>query len=244
MENIKLNTLDILYGDKKIEEFEYSLETKLKDIKNFLSNKYNLNTNYIRLIYDKNEIEDENIVLTKILLTNLVKIAGEKLNVRVIPQIYLKEIKTKFVFIPINYKLNQDDQNSYVFYFDLITIKSDYFKKEIYDFFTKKLEEMNYKINHINSEFYNSAQNQELIFNNENNSLSNYFGNKHELIELFFIIKNSSIHFYRHTAEEEHLLNSNEYSTIELRKPISDGRRFKIILQTYNSTVQEMEVTA
>ena len=85
----KMSTLQILCQNKKILDFEYNTTTTLKNLKDFISELYLLSLEEIKLSYDNKFLLDssenkKSLCLSKIMLTNLNKIGGEKVRVRII----------------------------------------------------------------------------------------------------------------------------------------------------------------
>jgi hypothetical protein len=272
MDGQKLLTLQILSQNKKLFDFEYDKSTTITKLREYISEVYQISLEEIKLVYDNKTLKDfddekNSTYISKKVLTNLSSLGGEKVRVRIIPQIKICEILKKIKFVPINHHSDSEAENCYDYEFNLFS-SIDQFKKDVYQFFTNKLEEYNYKLDHFQSEFYTKPDNEDLFFNiekldidkvnkNINKSLNFFLKNLNEnknsdKIKFYFLIKNSSVNFYSNNNsnlnkdEKIKILefedNNSAYSSISLRNNISDNQIFKVILQTYNSLVREIEV--
>lgn len=269
MEGEKM-TLQIICQTKKLFDFEYDKSTTLIKLREYLSSVYCLFPEEIKLMYDNKtlkEFDDEKnpVYISKLVLTKLSSIAGQKIRVRVIPQIVISEIIKKLQFLPLNHTSNIEHENCYDYEFNIFS-EIDQFKNDVYVFFNIIMEKFNYKLDHTHSQFYISPENDDLFFNIKkldedketkklekslNFFLKNLYDNSNDKIKFYFLIKNSSVNFYSNQKSDVKLVqknssidkfnNSSDLSN-SLRKNISVYQKFKIIIQTYNSIVREIEV--
>ena len=266
MEKEKKINLEIIYSNKKIADFEYDIYTKLTEVRKFLSDKFYLPINLIKLYYDKKELIDDNFLISKIVLTSLNKIGGEKIKIRIIPQLQLDKIVRKFKIRPFNNSYNEqlngedDEDNCFNFDYDLVLSQGvEEFKQKVYSIIENKMAEFNYKLDYNSSEFYNNPFEERLIFGKNNKNFNELITSQNfidkEQIELYFLIKNNSIIFYLENKIDSSFYNNTNSLEKSLSMPISlqennirrntsQGLKFNIILQTYNSSVSEVEVFA
>jgi hypothetical protein len=223
-------SLEIIYQNNKIIQFPYSGNTTVADLRSFLLNE--IKCKEIELIYNKKELFEDGKTLSSFIITSLGKLSTEKIRVKIAPLIHINTIKKKVTF----YQL-ENNSNKYELDCDILSPLSE-FSNQVGAFFIKNLEEYNYKINQYY--FYESLEKESNIFTDMNLPVykNEIFSN--EEIIFYFLLKNSSIIFYRSSYESKD--NNKEKAEIQLRKNTSSGQNFNIIIQTYNSYVQELEV--
>ena len=220
----KSDNIDILYNKRVLCSFPLSQETSIKDLKNLIQEKYSLNLKDINLSFNEQFFNDD----TKKLLT-IIKNNPKKL--------ILNNINTNFKFCQM-----ENESNIFNFNFDLLDTTIDSFKKNISDFFKQKMDEFNFNISKF--EFFDNNK----PFFDETKSFQSHFKDKDP--KFYFLIKDCEIHFNSkpHLDEEELCENQEnnneemENKEIELRSNVKDGTFFKIIIQTYNHLIKEIEV--
>lgn len=227
-------TLELVYGDKKLADLIYDANTNALHLKQDISHKFNLNKEKVNLYYNKMELDDTT-VLSSILITDLGKISGEKIKVRVIPQITMKLIQEDFIISQID-----NDQHRYNFTYDVINTTVEVFKREVLAFFKEKMGEFNYNLEYC--EIYEDPDLEEKSFVSDEDKLFNL-----GTYQLNFLIKNKSINLYKNHHNHNHTKDISDNcvpsgTSIELRKNVSSGELFQIIIQTYNQDLFELEV--
>lgn len=237
MEENKNYKLEIMYKGSKLCDYQYNRNSEVLDIKNYLTNLYQISITDIHLKYNNQHLEEKQI-LSKLFLPNVTQISGEKIKIRIIPQINFlqvtKNIKFKSYYNPAN------DEEDFSFVFDVILHNSsEIFKKEVYSLFTTNFAKINYKLDHEHSEFKISPENPNLLFNNDNKEFIKLRSTNNELI-FYFMVKNSSIEIYKF-AESNKCSTTNEEVHTEIRKITQD--MFPVIVQTYDSTYREIDVS-
>ena len=146
---------------------------------------------------------------------------------------HLNDIVKKFTIFQI-----ENEDNAFTFDFDIIKTSIDTFRNTIFAFFKEKMDEINYKI--TKCEFFNNINEEKLFFNNTN-SFGSHFVNSNSFC---FLLKDSQINFYYQDIQPiiEEKACEAEVNQVEIRKNVESGQKFKVLIQTYNHLIKEIEV--
>jgi hypothetical protein len=131
----------------------------------------------------------------------------------------------------------ENKSNKYEFDCDILNPLCE-FSNQVGTFFIKSLDEYNYKITQYH--FFESLDKENNIFEDLNLRVYKCGIFSNDDICFYFLLKNSSIIFYKNSYE---INEKKDIPTIQLRKNTSSCQNFNIIIQTYNSYVQELEVS-
>ena len=152
----------------------------------------------------------------------------------------MKSIISNFKFCQMENEENYFDLN-----FDILDTTVDEFQSKVSKFFKQKLDEFNFNISKF--EFFDEDK----PFFDKKNNFHMHFKEKYKEPKFYFLIKDCSIHFNSKSHIMEKSLNEieemkeemkEEKEEIELRKNVEAGKCFKIIIQTYNHLIKEVEV--
>jgi hypothetical protein len=257
LEIIYSNTTNSLNLSKKLLSFQYDEITTVKDLKSFISNQYKINYKKIFFSNNRETLDDDSCLLDKIFITRLSKIGNDSiksLKVRVVPQVNLNEIIIKFNFLPIH-SINDSDENNFTIKYDLILngSKIEDFKKNVIDYFSSKLKELNYFLDdNFGVEFFECPSSEVAIFTNNQEDLSEIFDfMEKDYFTCYFLVRDSSMIFFLNKNTDEQVqidiknkaLNENK-DFRSLRISPLQGQNFFIILQTYNNSFKELEVNS
>lgn len=234
MENKKL-FFELLYNNKKLTDVEYTNTTTIKQIIKWISDKYNTNDSNIKLIYNKKCINNSlNDPISSILLTQLTQIPNSKIKVQVLPQITLEKVLFKEKFFQIG-----NESNSFEIQIDLFS-KFAFAKAENFNYFQKIFSQ-------FNQQLYTSLY----LISSDENDLDHSLVEDKFLFEIFpfteeknyyFLIKNQSICFYSKYNTIIDQVIPKKLPTVGMFKLPQKDESFKIILQTYNKVIKEVEV--
>ena len=225
------NNINILYNKKILCSFPYSPESSVKDLKKQLQDKYCFEPSDIVLTYVKNQLNDENAKLKSIIKTS--------------KDISMKNIISKFKFCQM-----ENEENFFNFDFDILDTSIEEFQNKISQFFREKMGEFNFNISKF--EFYD----EEKPFFDDKKSFHMHFKEKYKEPKFYFLIRDCEMHFNSKSFSGDNYYNEDEINEevnegkedneekqiIELRKNVEAGKCFKIIIQTYNHLVKELEV--
>jgi hypothetical protein len=225
------NTLEILYNGIKLFDFTYSDKTELKALRHYISTQLSMDPKEIIINYNKTILNSDEKCISALILSQLSKLSSEKIRVKILPQVTLSQINKKIKFFDFN-----SNNTSHVLEFDIISTKISDFIEQTGKYFLKCLEEFNYKIEKC--EFYDNINDESPIFSNTNTYIfdSNVF--QKDDIVFYFLLKNSCVNIYADRSVNP----TNNESVVEIRKDVPIGNSYIIIIQTYNSYIQELEV--
>jgi hypothetical protein len=142
----------------------------------------------------------------------------------------------------------ENEENAFDFNFDIIDTSIDDFQKQISAFFKQKMDEFNFNISKF--EFFNEDK----PFFDKNKTFHMHFKEKYKEPRFYFLIRDCAIHFNSKASIDEKMFNDEidekkedieeeeKKELIELRKNVEAGKCFKIIIQTYNHLIKEVEV--
>jgi hypothetical protein len=222
-------SINIIYNKKTLCSFPYKPESSVKDLKELLQKKYFFNLEDIIFSHKDKILDDENAKLKSIVHTS--------------KDITLKNIISKFKFCQM-----ENEENAFDFNFDIIDTSIDDFQKQISAFFKQKMDEFNFNISKF--EFFNEDK----PFFDKNKTFHMHFKEKYKEPRFYFLIRDCAIHFNSKASIDEKMFNDEIYEKkedieeeekkelIELRKNVEAGKCFKIIIQTYNHLIKEVEV--
>ena len=224
MASSQKNTIDIIYNKKLLFPYQYTPTNTLKDLKKYISNKYFLDLNDIILLQNASQLNDETTKISSLLNKS--------------KKIEMKNIISKFKFYQMENESNFFDLNV-----DIIDTTIDQFHVLVSTFFKQKMDEFNFNISKF--EFFD--ENKPFFDNKKIFHL--HFKEKYKEPKFYFIIKDCSMHFNSKNfiKEENEQINKeneiiNNEKEISLRKNVESGKTFKIIIQTYNHLIKEVEV--
>jgi hypothetical protein len=223
--------LEIIYQNNKILQIPYTTNTTVGELKSNLEAE--LKSKDIQIFYNKKELTNDSIRLSSFIITSLGKLSSEKIRVKIVPQIHINAVKKRITFYQI-----ENANNKYEMDCDILNPLSE-FVDQVGSFFFKSLEEYNYKINKYH--FFESLEKENNIFGDLNLPVYRCEIFSNDDICFYFLLKNSSIIFYKSAFENKEV--NKDKQPIQLRKNTSSGQSFHIIIQTYNSYVQELEVS-
>ena len=220
----KKNQLDILYNKKILFSYPYTSTTTLGDLKKNISEKYFLNLDDIILLQNNNLLKDDKTKISA-LINNSKKIE-------------MKNIISKFKFCQM-----ENESNFFDLDVDIIDTTIEQFHTLVSTFFKQKMDEFNFNISHF--EFFDENK----PFFDTNKIFHLHFKEKYKQPKFYFLIKDCAMHFnIKNYIEEKFDEESKDINTIEEKKEISlrqnveSGKTFKIIIQTYNHLIKELEV--
>ena len=230
MSSSQKDTIEIIYNKKLLFKYPYTSSSTLKDLKKFISSKYFLDLNDIILFQNASQLKDDNIQIA--LLAKKSK------------KIEMKNIISKFKFYQM-----ENESNFFDLDVDLIDTTLEQFHLLVSTFFKQKMEEFNFNIS--NFEFFDENK---PFFDNKK-IFHMHFKEKYKEPKFYFLIKDCSLYFNsKNFIKEENneinnnnneIINNNEIKDekeILLRKNVEAGKTFKIIIQTYNHLIKEIEV--
>ena len=231
MSSSQKDAIEIIYNKKLLFNYPYTSSSTLKDLKKFISSKYFLDLNDIILFQNASQLKDDNIQIA--LLAKKSK------------KIEMKNIISKFKFYQM-----ENESNFFDLDVDLIDTTLEQFHLLVSTFFKQKMEEFNFNIS--NFEFFDENK---PFFDNKK-IFHMHFKEKYKEPKFYFLIKDCSLHFNsKNFIKEENneinnndnneIINNNEIKDekeILLRKNVEAGKTFKIIIQTYNHLIKEIEV--
>ena len=221
--------INIIYNKKTLCSFPYKPESSVKDLKELLQKKYFFNLEDIIFSHKDKTLDDENAKLKSIVHTSR--------------DITLKNIISKFKFCQM-----ENEENAFDFNFDIIDTSIDDFQKQISAFFKQKMDEFNFNISKF--EFFDEDK----PFFDKNKTFHMHFKEKYKEPKFYFLIRDCAIHFNSKASIDEKMFNDEidekkedieeeeKKELIELRKNVEAGKCFKIIIQTYNHLIKEVEV--
>ena len=221
-----MSDINIIYNKKKLCSFPYKPASSIKDLKKLLQEKYFLLPEDIILSHNEKIINDNEAKLNSILTNS--------------KDINMKSIISNFKFCQM-----ENEENSFDFNFDILDTTVDEFQSKVSKFFKQKMDEFNFNISKF--EFFDEDK----PFFDKKNNFHMHFKEKYKEPKFYFLIKDCSIHFNSKSHIMEKSLNEieetkeemkEEKEVIELRKNVEDGKCFKIIIQTYNHLIKEVEV--
>jgi len=224
MASSQKNTIDIIYNKKLLFTYQYTPTNTLKDLKKYISNKYFLDLNDIILLQNASQLNDETMKISSLLNKS--------------KKIEMKNIISKFKFCQMENESNFFDLNV-----DIIDTTIDQFHVLVSTFFKQKMDEFNFNISKF--EFFDENK---PFFDNKK-IFHMHFKEKYKEPKFYFLIKDCSMHFNSKNfikEENEEINKNNEIinneKEISLRKNVESGKTFKIIIQTYNHLIKEVEV--
>ena len=221
-----MSEINIIYNKKKLCSFPYKPASSIKDLKKLLQEKYFLLPEDIILSHNEKIINDNEAKLNSILTNS--------------KDINMKSIISNFKFCQMENEVNFFDFN-----FDILDTTVDEFQSKVSKFFKQKMDEFNFNISKF--EFFDEDK----PFFDKKNNFHMHFKEKYKEPKFYFLIKDCSIHFNSKSHIMEKSLNEieemkeemkEEKEEIELRKNVEAGKCFKIIIQTYNHLIKEVEV--
>ena len=222
-------SINIIYNKKTLCSFPYKPDSSVKDLKELLQKKYFFNLEDIIFSHKDKILDDENAKLKSIVHTSR--------------DITLKNIISKFKFCQM-----ENEENAFDFNFDIIDTSIDDFQKQISAFFKQKMDEFNFNISKF--EFFDEDK----PFFDKNKTFHMHFKEKYKEPKFYFLIRDCAIHFNSKASIDEKMFNDEidekkedieeeeKKELIELRKNVEAGKCFKIIIQTYNHLIKEVEV--
>ena len=220
----KINQIDIIYNKKILFSYPYTSTTTLGDLKKNISEKYFLNLDDIILLQNNNLLKDDKTKISA-LINNSKKIE-------------MKNIISKFKFCQM-----ENESNFFDLDVDIIDTTIEQFHTLVSTFFKQKMDEFNFNISHF--EFFDENK----PFFDTNKIFHLHFKEKYKQPKFYFLIKDCAMHFnIKNYIEEKFDEESKDINTIEEKKEISlrqnveSGKTFKIIIQTYNHLIKELEV--
>lgn len=213
------NTLNIKYESKTLCSFPYKENISIKEIKHSLSQKFKLNLEDIILTKNEQQLEDK-----------------EKIDKNSLNNIKLKNIISNFKFYQMG-----NENNVFDFDFDIINTSISDFQSRVSNFFKEKMGEFNFNISKF--EFFNNNQ----PFFDMNKTFLSHFDKQYKEPKFYFLLQDCAIHFnsnsnYDPFSCEEQRDSEKTKERVELRKNVENGKYFKIIIQTYNHLIKEIEV--
>ena len=231
MSSSQKDTIEIIYNKKLLFKYPYTSSSTLKDLEKFISSKYFLDLNYIILFQNASQLKDDNMQISLIAKKS--------------KKIEMKNIISKFKFYQM-----ENESNFFDLDVDLIDTTLEQFHLLVSTFFKQKMEEFNFNIS--NFEFFDENK---PFFDNKK-IFHMHFKEKYKEPKFYFLIKDCSLHFNsKNFIKEENneinnnnnneIINNNEIKDekeILLRKNVEAGKTFKIIIQTYNHLIKEIEV--
>ena len=228
MSSSQKDTIEIIYNKKLLFKYPYTSSSTLKDLKKFISSKYFLDLNDIILFQNASQLKDDNIQIA--LLAKKSK------------KIEMKNIISKFKFYQM-----ENESNFFDLDVDLIDTTLEQFHLLVSTFFKQKMEEFNFNIS--NFEFFDENK---PFFDNKK-IFHMHFKEKYKEPKFYFLIQDCAMHFNSkpfindkfyddEEINEDMNEEKDEKEFIELRKNVEAGKCFKIIIQTYNHLVKEVEV--
>lgn len=235
-------TFELICNNKKIHELSYDSKTNVHDVKTVISSLFSLEKENIKLLYDKKKLDNDNAILDSLLLTKVSQIGGEKIHLKIIPQIHIEPILRTFIFEQV-----ENEENRFSLQFEAF-IKIEALKEQISSYFNKMFSELNYIIESVNF-LNNPGEDKENPDFNANDKKVIEIFKAHET-SLYFLVKNSSINIYKsghvnhNTTQrvemqpQSHLMNSEGITY--LRKNLLNNESFGIIIQTYNGMMKEI----
>ena len=225
--------LNIIYNKKILCSFPYKPDSSIKEIKKLLQEKYFFTPEDIIFLHNEKALMDDNAKLKTILQNS--------------KNLTMKNIISNFKFCQM-----QNEDNSFNFDFDILDTSIDEFQSKISKFFKQKMDEFNFNVSKF--EFFEDDK----PFFDKNKTFHMHFKEKYKEPKFYFLIRDCSMHFnsksyinekylekYDEEIEEENMEgkeDTEEKEFIELRKNVEAGKCFKIIIQTYNHLVKELEV--
>ena len=220
--------VNIIYNKKPLCSFQCKPDSSIKELKELLQNKYYFSLADIILSHNDKILDDENLQLKSILNNS--------------ENITMKNIISNFKFCQM-----ENEENSFNFDFDIIETSIDEFQNKITKFFKQKMDEFNFNVSKF--EFFDENK---PFFDNKK-SFHLHFKEKYKEPKFYFLIQDCAMHFNSKSVYDEKTLNEknkeqdNEIKEekkeiIELRKNVEAGKCFKIIIQTYNHLIKEVEV--
>ena len=219
--------INIIYSKKTLCSFPYKPDSTLKDLKNLLHDKYFFSLEDI--IFTKNDkiLKDDNAKLNSILSTSKNK------------DITLKNIISNFKFCQI-----ENETNCFNFDFDILDTSIEQFQTHISKFFKEKMDEINFNISKF--EFFDDKK----PFFDPKKTFHMHFKEKYKEPKFYFLVCDCAMHFNSKSFPNEINFDDDgieeeikeEKEEIELRKNVESGKCFKIIIQTYNHLIKEVEV--
>jgi hypothetical protein len=219
----KDDNINIIYNKKTLCSFPYKPEQSIKEIKNLLHDKFFFNNDDIILSHNEQILNDDK---------NLKSVLNKSKNIT------MKNIISKFKF----YQMENED-NFFDFNFDIIDTSIDEFQSQISKFFKQKMDEFNFNISKF--EFFDKN----LPFFDKKMSFHMHFKEKYKEPKFYFLIKDCALHFnynpfdeIKSIKEEQNEDIKDNKEEIELRKNVEAGKCFKVIIQTYNHLIKELEV--
>ena len=237
------NTIDILYNKKLLFSYPFTPSSTIKDLKKYISEKYFINSNDIILLQNASQLKDDKAKISS--LINKSK------------KIEMNNIISKFKFCQM-----ENESNFFDLDVDIFDTTIEQFEILVSSFFKQKMEEFNFNISKF--EFFDEAK----PFFDKNKIFHMHFKEKYREPKFYFLIKDCAMHFnsknyieekyeedIQNIEEEENNNNINdkiednkksekkeENKEISLRKDVESGKIFKIIIQTYNHLIKEIEV--
>ena len=213
--------VDLIYKKEKIASFPITSKSTLKELKALISKKFGIKEDLINLSFNNSKVDKNDSLLSEIM-------KNSKSNA-----FHLEEIVKKFKIFQI-----ENEDNAFTFDFDMIKTSIDSFKNSIFAFFKEKMDEINYKI--TKCEFYYNINEEKLFFTNTN-SFASHFINSNSFC---FLFKDSQINFYYQDTQPEIEKEACEVTEqkVEIRKNVESGQKFKVLVQTYNHLIKEIEV--
>ena len=215
--------VNIIYNKKTLCSFQCKPDSSIKDLKKLLQNKYFFEPEDIILSQNDKILNDDNEKLKLILNKS--------------DNIIMKNIISNFKFCQM-----ENEENSFNFDFDIIETSIDEFQNKISKFFKQKMDEFNFNVSKF--EFFDENK---PFFDNKK-SFHLHFKEKYKEPKFYFLIRDCAMHFNSKSFFDEKCLNEEkeeikeEKKEIELRKNVEAGKCFKIIIQTYNHLIKEVEV--
>ena len=220
--------VNIIYNKKTLCSFPYKPESSLKDIKKLLQDKYFFTPEDIIFSQSDQTLNDENAKLKSLLNKS--------------KNLTMKNIISNFKFCQM-----ENEGNSFNFDFDIIDTTIDEFQEKIAQFFKQKMDEFHFNISKF--EFFEENK---PFFDNKK-PFHMHFKEKYKEPKFYFLIQDCAMHFNSkpfindkfyddEEINEDMNEEKDEKEFIELRKNVEAGKCFKIIIQTYNHLVKEVEV--
>lgn len=232
--DLKKSIFELIYNDVKLIDIEYTSSTSVGQIVNIISTKFKINDKLIKLFYDKKQLIPIDFI-SKILITQLSQIPNSKMKIIVVPQVNLQKILFKNSFSQIG-----NESNVFNVEVDIFS-KFANAKNEIFNFFQNIFTEFNQKLNSANflespdTDFADDILKDEKL-------IHEIFEFKEEKI-FYFLIKFQSIYFYSTlTNLKEEEVKKIILPNVGMFKLPNKNENFKIIIQTYNTIIKEIEV--
>ena len=228
MSSSETDKIDIIYNKKLLHSFPIPPSSSLKDLKKLISSKYFLNIDDIILLQNSAIIKDDNTKISSLMKNS--------------KKIEMKNIISKFKFYQM-----ENESNFFDLDVDIIDTTLDQFHALVSTFFKQKMEEFNFNISEF--EFFDDAK----PFFDKNKIFHTHFKEKYKEPKFYFLIKDCAMHFNsKNYIEQEKIEEENEEinkdeiieekKEISLRKNVECGKTFKVIIQTYNHLIKEIEV--